>query len=206
MPSDSTATSKVSGGYTGKLTEKFRILLAFTDVKTTDSYYDAVEWGFRNGIVMGKSNTSFAPSDGLTRGEFCTMLWRMFGKPDTSKMTCPFRDAKKSNHYKGILWCYNKGIINGYKDGTFKPSQKITRGNIIVMLFKLAKKESGFKAATIKNPFTDVKNSNKNIGAYKWAYQYKITRDKTLRTSANRTRAEMVSFIFGYDKTYHRVE
>ena len=96
--------------------------LPFTDVTKKDSSYDAVYWAYFAGIVKGKSRTLFAPDDGITRGEFCTMLWRMWGKPevtDKDVASMPFADAQKSNHKKAIAWCYGKGIIKGDDDGTF---------------------------------------------------------------------------------------
>ena len=177
----------------------------FTDVKPASSYQNAVAWAYTNGITKGRTSKTFDPSAGLTRGEFCTMLWRMFGKQSTSGMKCPFADAKKSNHYQAILWCYNKGIIKGYKEGgkqLFKPSQAITRGNILVMLYKLAKNEPDYTEPSIANPFKDVKSKNKNISAYKWAYQNGITTTTNLKPGVNCTRASMVSFLYGYDRTY----
>ena len=93
-------------------------------------------------------------------------------------------------------------MINGYEDGSFKPSRAITRGNILVMLYKLAKKEAGYQKKTIDNPFTDIQDSNKNIASYKWAYANNITRDRTLRTGAKCKRWEMVSFLYGYKGAY----
>ena len=127
----------------------------------------------------------------------------MWGKPtvtaeDVAKM--PFADAKKSNHKNGIAWCYSQGIIKGYKDGFFRPSRTLSRINILVMLFKLAKQESGYKATSIKNPFTDVKNDGSKLPAYKWAYANKLVTAKKLRPSPACTRAEMVGFLYAYNK------
>lgn len=48
-----------------------------------------------------------------------------------------------------------------------------------------------------------MKDSNKNIGAFRWAYQYGLTKDRKLEPARNCTRAEMVGFIYGYNGTYH---
>ena len=178
----------------------------FRDVVKTDACYEAVAWAYFGGIVKGKSTDIYAPEDNLTRGEFCTMLWRMWGKQTVKQAdidALPFADAKKSNHKSGIAWCYKQGIINGYGDGTFKPSRTLSRSNIIVMLFKLAKQEKSYRKPTIKNPYTDVKDNNKNISAYIWAYENKLQTDKKLRSSEACTRAEMVIFLYGYNNAYH---
>jgi hypothetical protein len=48
----------------------------FTDVPDDAFYADPVEWAFENDITTGKSPTSFAPLDNVTRGESVTFLKR----------------------------------------------------------------------------------------------------------------------------------
>ena len=183
----------------------------FTDVSPSKFYQRAVAWANYEGITKGKTSTTFAPSANLTRGEFCTMLWRMFGKPnvtDAQVKAMPFADAKASNHKKAIAWCYRQGIIKGYTQSgkqVFLPSRSITRGNILVMLFKLAKKEPGYEAPTIKNPFDDVKNNNSNLIAYRWAYENELTTTTVLKPGDACKRSAMVSFLYGYNNAYDTV-
>lgn len=40
----------------------------YTDVSTTASYYDAVNYLYEHGVMVGTGNNTFSPSDGLTRG------------------------------------------------------------------------------------------------------------------------------------------
>ncbi len=51
----------------------------FTDVPAGTYYRKAVEWAFYGGITTGKTATTFAPGDTITRAEFSTMLWRAYG-------------------------------------------------------------------------------------------------------------------------------
>jgi hypothetical protein len=48
----------------------------FTDVSQGAYYYDAVAWAEENGITQGKTATTFAPDDPVTREEFISMLYR----------------------------------------------------------------------------------------------------------------------------------
>lgn len=48
----------------------------FDDVADDAFYADPVEWAFDNSITTGKSATSFAPLDSVTRGESVTFLKR----------------------------------------------------------------------------------------------------------------------------------
>ncbi|WP_285394771.1 S-layer homology domain-containing protein [Lysinibacillus sp. fls2-241-R2A-57] len=53
----------------------------------------------------------------------------------------PFKDvSKKDAAYEAILWASKEGIVSGYKDGTFKPNDKVTEAQFAKMLvnyFKL---------------------------------------------------------------------
>jgi hypothetical protein len=49
---------------------------AFTDVPDDKFYAAPVEWAFDNGITTGRTPTSFAPDDNVTRGESVTFLKR----------------------------------------------------------------------------------------------------------------------------------
>ena len=51
----------------------------FTDVKTGDYFYDAVEWAAKEEITSGTTNTAFSPNDSCTRGQTVTFLYRLAG-------------------------------------------------------------------------------------------------------------------------------
>ena len=48
-----------------------------------------------------------------------------------------------------------------------------------------------------------MKDGNKNLAAYKWAYQNKVTQDETLSPGTACRRSAMVSFLYGYNNKYH---
>ena len=52
----------------------------FTDVKAGAYYYDAVLWAVENGITGGTSATTFAPTNGCTRAQVVTFIYRYMGK------------------------------------------------------------------------------------------------------------------------------
>ena len=188
-------------------------VLPFEDVPAGASYKKALIWAYSNGVVKGKDSSHFAPSGNCTRGEFCTMLWRMNGSPDVSGLKNPFKDVTMGKgHSKGIVWCASRGIINGYKqtDGTvlFKSANKITRTNMIVMLFKMARSNYGAEAVRTTltaSPFKDIKDSNGNLAAFKWAYAKKISAPSNGRfePAANCTRWQLVTFLYRYNNQYH---
>ena len=50
--------------------------LAFSDVKSTDDYAEAVAWGAENGIIKGITPTIFGPYNTCTRAHLVTFLHR----------------------------------------------------------------------------------------------------------------------------------
>ena len=108
----------------------------FTDVSESAYYYDAVLWAVEKGITLGKTATTFAPSDTCTRGQIVTFLWRYSGEPGSS-MGNPFGDVANGKfYYTAVLWAVEEGITTGYKDGTFKPGNFCTRDQIVTFLYR----------------------------------------------------------------------
>jgi trimeric autotransporter adhesin len=53
-----------------------------------------------------------------------------------------FSDVSEDNvHYEGIMALTEKGLLKGYEDGTFKPAQKITRGQVAKIMARLIEGE-----------------------------------------------------------------
>ena len=52
----------------------------FNDVKSSSSYYDAVNWAANKGITTGTSSTTFSPNKNCTREEVIMMLYRYNNK------------------------------------------------------------------------------------------------------------------------------
>ena len=52
----------------------------FSDVKSSASYAQAVNWAVKEGITSGTSDTTFSPNKTCTRGQIATMLFRAFAK------------------------------------------------------------------------------------------------------------------------------
>lgn len=112
------------------------VTLPFTDVKKT-WYYDAVVYVYTNGLMNGKTETTFAPEVELTRAEFAKMLWSLAGSPET-KADLKFADTKNNKWYaESLTWAVNAGIVNGYSEGgksLFKPDNQIFRDELAKMI------------------------------------------------------------------------
>ena len=112
----------------------------FKDVKKGSYYYKAVIWAVEQGITTGINKTKFAPDGVCTRAQTVTFLWRMAGKPDPKAKKCKFSDVKESDYfYKATIWASEKKIVAGYSDGTFQPSGKCLRRQMVTFLYKYDK-------------------------------------------------------------------
>ena len=112
----------------------------FKDVKKTDYYYKACIWGNENHIVEGYKDGTFGPKIVCARRHAVTFLWRLAGKPAPKTTKNKFNDVKKTDYfYKATLWASEKGILAGYKDGTFRPNGNCLRRQMVTFLYKYDK-------------------------------------------------------------------
>ena len=112
--------------------------LPFTDVKTTDWFYDAVSFTYNMGIMDGVETNKFSPSTTITRGMVVTMLWRMAGEPYASGTY--FDDVSYGRYYTtAVAWSARNNIIEGSGANTFGVDDPITREQLAVLLYRYAK-------------------------------------------------------------------
>lgn len=114
--------------------EKFSDLAGYEWAKT------AIEALSDMGIINGIGNKSFAPSNNIKREEFAAMVVRL-AKIEQSGIQNPFSDVNESDWFTAELSAaFKNGIINGMGDGTFGAGKNITRQDMAVILFNLAKR------------------------------------------------------------------
>lgn len=112
--------------------------LPFTDVKSTDWFYDAVSFTYNMGIMDGVETNKFSPSTTITRGMVVTMLWRMAGEPYASGTY--FDDVSYGRYYTtAVAWSARNNIIEGSGANTFGVDDPITREQLAVILYRYAK-------------------------------------------------------------------
>ena len=106
----------------------------FTDVEQSAWYSSAVEYVFDNGIMVGLSDTEFAPDADITRAMFATIVYRISGEQATAS-SCQFDDVADGMWYtEAIAWCAEKGIVLGVSDTEYDPDGVITREQMCAML------------------------------------------------------------------------
>ena len=107
----------------------------FTDVTSDQWYYDSVIIAASNGIVNGMSEKNFEPNREVRRDEIATMLVRAYENSiDFVGQPKQFTDVAIDWAKSYIDKASRAGIINGYTETEFKPSNKATRAEAVTML------------------------------------------------------------------------
>lgn len=111
----------------------------FTDVSENSWYRPYVEDVYYLGLMTGATDTLFKPNSYMTRGMIATVLHRMEGSTYMDYFPF-FADLENNKYYtQAVVWCYSTGIIKGYNDCTFRPDRKVTREEMVTMLYNFAR-------------------------------------------------------------------
>lgn len=118
--------------------------IAFSDVKSSAWYYDAVQWASENGYAAGYGNGKFGPQDEVTREQFAQFLYSYYYDGNTpASYTGPmskFTDAERVSGWakNAVAWAVSNGIINGrtQSNGSLEiaPKGTTTRAEAAAML------------------------------------------------------------------------
>lgn len=154
------------------------------------------------GIVNGMEDRQFWPDYTMTRGMFVTIIGRLYGADKNSYKEAKFKDVDYSSWYGPyVAWAAEKGIVNGFEDGTFLPNSTITREQMAVIIMRYADfcgaKLTGIKESAI---FPD----DSLIGSWAKDSVYLAQKaglitgrtDNTFDPKGTATRAEVCTIVF----------
>ncbi|WP_068621514.1 InlB B-repeat-containing protein [Paenibacillus tuaregi] len=111
----------------------------------------------RLGIVQGYGDGTFKPDASITRGEFASMLAKLFPLAKGTAVTPSFTDLEDSWARDAVLTLASNGIIRGYEDGTFRADQNITRAEMIAILARIVNLTAVKQVRTVN--FQDIDRS-----------------------------------------------
>ena len=143
----------------GKFNFKVVRALPFTDVYEGNWYYGAVANAYYGGLITGATETLFKPNNNMNRGMVAIVFHRMEGAPKVN-YSAVFPDVYNNQYYTtAVIWAKQKGVINGYNNGTFMPLKNVTREEMATMIYRFAKyKGVNVKATKDISYFSDYKN------------------------------------------------
>ena len=178
--------------------------ITFVDVTPTDWFYDAVQYVFEKGLMLGVSDTEFGPNLSTTRGMIVTILYRMEGEPEAA--AAPFTDVEPGLWYSDAIgWGAANDIVNGYGDGRFGPNDQITREQMAAIFYRYAQyKGYDVTARADLSGYADADQiSEYAVEAMQWAVGVKLVNGLTADTlvpKGQATRAQVATMLMRFDQ------
>ena len=161
----------------------------FSDVCAT-THQDAIVGIAERAITGGFADGTFRPTDNVTRGQMATFLAVALDlEPGSSG---GFSDVAGNTHEQTIGALLESGITSGFADGTFRPDESVSRGQMASFL------ATGFDLDTSDIlRFSDVAGSTHaaNINALASAGIAGGHSDSTYRPSSPVQRGQMATFL-----------
>lgn len=116
----------------------------FTDVSSSQYYYDAISWAYDAGVVDGFDARTFKPDQNVTREQLAAILYRyakyMNLSTSGSAYLAKYTDADKIANwaYDAMAWANYRGLINGTSATRIDPKGYATRAQIAAILHRFA--------------------------------------------------------------------
>jgi hypothetical protein len=171
--------------------------LPFSDVATTDYFYEPVRYLYCAGVISGYSDNTFRPYNDTTRGQLTKIVVLAEGWSLDTSGGPHFSDVPASNpFYAYIETAFNRGIISGYADGTFRWGANVTRGQ----LCKIVVLAEEWSTDTSGGPhFSDVPPTQAFYEFVETAFNHEIISgyaDGTFRPGNSATRGQICKIVY----------
>ena len=175
----------------------------FVDVPDNAWYYDGMKFVYENGLMAGTSGNTFSPNVTTTRGMLVTILYRLAGSPNIEDEIWgyPFQDVDANAYYAAaVYWARMNGIVAGYSDERFGPSDTITREQMATILYRYAQYK-GYATTDKANlsKYTDAAQvGSYAVEAIRWANAEGLvngTSSTTLTPKGSATRAQVAVIL-----------
>ena len=109
----------------------------FSDVKASDSYYNAALWAHEKGLI---SSSSFAPQSNITRGEFVVSLWKSIGCPEGIAVNQYLEiTSHQSDFGRAMAWSHVNAVMGGTEMHKFSPEKSCTRAEAVTYIYRALK-------------------------------------------------------------------
>lgn len=105
------------------------------DVSAYDWFSEKMLYLYHRSILKGDHSGQYLwPTKNISRGEAVALVGRALGLDGTKRNTA-FKDVPKNYYASGYIQsALEQGIIKGYRNGTFHPSEPVTRAEMAVLI------------------------------------------------------------------------
>lgn len=145
--------------------------LPFVDVPADAWYADAVTYVVNAGLMNGTSATTFSPNGTTDRAMLVTVLYRLEGSPSVTSYP-QFSDVPGGTWYTdAVAWAAANGIVDGYGNGQFGPTDPVTREQTATILYRYVdyKGHDVSRQASLSGYTDDEAVSTWALDAMEWA-------------------------------------
>lgn len=128
--------------------------LPLTDVEKDNKYYDAINYTYHNGLMIG-CGTQFFPDQGLTRAELAVVLYRLAGMPKVDISNLKWTDINERNTgtlvRKAITWAAKEGYVQPASSTRYSKYDGVSGKVAISALQKVLGKDKVAASRSVKN-------------------------------------------------------
>lgn len=171
----------------------------FKDLAGYDWAKSQIEALTQKGVISGRDENNYSPSDNVTRAEFIKMLMSTYDIT-TDRKDCPFSDVTDHWSRNYIMSAFDAGIAKGVTDTEFNPNGFITREDAAVLSAR-AMIYKGFELEADDTEFAD----DNEIQSYAKESVYLLKNagiisgvgNNMFNPKGNLTRAEAAVIIYG---------
>lgn len=180
----------------------------YLDVDDNLWYSSYVAFCQQHQLMDGRTSSSFAPGELLTRAALTEALYRLEGSPAVEpEEELPFSDVAEDHpNLTAIRWAKNNGVVSGYLSGRFGPEDPITREQIAALLWSNQARQHAQSSA----PFQDRADiSQWAAEAVDWAFEAQLmtgTPSNSFLPQKNTNRAEGATILVSYAKSFYGLE
>ena len=108
---------------------------AFSDVADNNPYKTAITTLSTLNVISGYEDGTFKPDGVITRAEFTKLIVFMLGLQDVTYTSYTFADVDPTHWARDYIQTgYDRGIIAGFEDGTFKSEEPVTYSQALKMV------------------------------------------------------------------------
>ena len=158
--------------------------------------------GLKNlSIINGKTNTSFAPADVVTREEFVTIAMKTANFSDLYG-DVNFSDVKETDwYYNSVKNAYLCGVISGISEDAFGSGMPVTRQDMAVILYNVLIKKGVSFENVVTRDFADAEDisgyAKKAVDVLASMGIINGDANGCFNPKANATRAEAAKMVYG---------
>ena len=168
----------------------------FWDVPDGYPAAEAIAWVGERNLFPGYANHTYRAQIGsfvldATRGALLNMAWKLAGRP-TGFGPHPWSDGRPALE-PALRWAHGARVGAGFPDGTYRPDARVTRGQALALLWRMAGRPGGYP----DDPWEDADGPS-----IRWAAAHHLLgplRPGEFRPDSTLTRAQAATVLFRFD-------